>query len=148
MRRLITRSRKNEKAKKRLRCSFVSWLFLLHIFLGCFTFSSFGRIQADGGGNDSDSSTDALNKRREATEIPTFRNGSRPPLEAKCWRCHSGKTRRKDLDLSSSVGILKGSESGPVIIPGKPGESLLYQKVQSGKMPPTKKDHLSEVEVE
>jgi hypothetical protein len=107
-----------------------------------------GRIHLAEAGPESDDLKSELSKRNEKPKAPSFRDDVRPLLEAKCWRCHSGKTRRKDLDLSSPAGILKGSESGPVIIPGKPGESLLYEKVHSGKMPPAKKDHLSEVEIE
>src|SRR5205085_8616995 len=43
-------------------------------------------------------------------------------------------------------GALKGSESGPVIAPGKPDESRLYQLVRDGKMPPGKA-HLSDEQV-
>ena len=38
---------------------------------------------------------------------------------------------------------MKGSESGSVVTPGKPDDSLLYQKVRSGSMP-AGKPHLSE----
>src|SRR6266852_762064 len=79
---------------------------------------------------------------------PTYQEDIRPLFETKCLRCHSGKSRKKDLDLSAPSGILKGSESGPVIVPGKPEESLLYEKVKTGAMPPTKKNRLSDVEVE
>src|SRR5260370_32466319 len=79
---------------------------------------------------------------------PSFQDDIRPLLEAKCSRCHGGKTRRKDLDLRSPAGILKGSESGSVIAPGKPDETLLFEKVRNGKMPPAKKDRLSATEVE
>ena len=41
---------------------------------------------------------------------------------------------------------MKGSESGSVVTPGKPDDSLLYQKVRSGSMP-VGKPHLSEQEL-
>ena len=47
------------------------------------------------------------------------------------------------MNLSSLEGVMKGSESGPVIVPGKPEESRLYQMVRDGKMPPGK-THLTE----
>lgn len=66
-----------------------------------------------------------------------------PLLKAKCARCHGEKNRKAELDLSTPTGIRKGSESGPVIEPGKPDESLLYEMVHSGEMPPDEEDRLS-----
>jgi hypothetical protein len=71
-----------------------------------------------------------------------------PLFQAKCLRCHSGKTPKAELDLSTFAGVLKGGESGQVVVPGKPQESLLLEKVQTGAMPPGKKNRLSEAEVQ
>ncbi len=145
----ITKSRKIEKAKKKrfarpLLCSFGDRLDrFLFFFLFCLTFSFAGKTPFARPSYVSGDTPSSSSKRAEAPNTPSFRDDIRPLLETKCWRCHSGKTRRKDLDLSSEAGIFKGSESGAVIIPGKPGESLLYEKVHSGKMPPAKKDRLS-----
>ncbi|PYV36368.1 MAG: hypothetical protein DMG06_30890 [Acidobacteria bacterium] len=35
--------------------------------------------------------------------------------------------------------MLKGGKSGPIIVPGKPDESLIIQKIRSGEMPPKKR---------
>jgi Protein of unknown function (DUF1553)/Protein of unknown function (DUF1549)/Planctomycete cytochrome C len=80
--------------------------------------------------------------------VPSFRDEIRPLLQSKCWRCHGEKARKADLDLRTPPGILKGGESGRVLVPGKPDESLLFEKVHSGAMPPGKKDRLSAAEVE
>jgi cytochrome c553 len=69
-------------------------------------------------------------------------------FQAKCVRCHGGKHTRAGLDLRTLAGPLKGGESGPAVVPGKPQESLLFEKVHSGAMPPGKKDRLGEGEVE
>ena len=69
-------------------------------------------------------------------------------LEQKCFRCHGDKTQKAELNLSTKSGIFKGSESGPVIQPGKPNESLLYEMVHDGLMPPEKKDRLSKEQIE
>jgi mono/diheme cytochrome c family protein len=69
-------------------------------------------------------------------------------FQAKCVRCHGGKHTRADLDLRTLGGPLKGGESGPAVVPGKPQESLLFEKVHSGSMPPGKKDRLSEADLE
>jgi hypothetical protein len=71
----------------------------------------------------------------------------RPILETKCFRCHGAKPRKANLDLSSIAGVLKGGESGPVLVPGQPDKSPLYEKVQAGMMPPGKKDRLTAAEV-
>jgi mono/diheme cytochrome c family protein len=68
-------------------------------------------------------------------------------FQAKCVRCHGGKHTRADLDLKTLAGALKGGESGPAVVPGKPQESLLFEKVHSGTMPPGKKDRLGESEL-
>jgi mono/diheme cytochrome c family protein len=70
-----------------------------------------------------------------------------PLLKAKCVRCHGGNAPKGDLDLTSSTGVLKGGESGPIVVSGKADKSLLYEKVHDGTMPPRKKDRLSESEL-
>jgi hypothetical protein len=80
---------------------------------------------------------------------PSFADEIRPLLQAKCFRCHGGKATRGDLDLTTPAGAMKGGQSGPVIVPGKPDDSLLYNKIHSGKMPPpAAKTTLSEAEVD
>ncbi len=81
-------------------------------------------------------------------KTPTFQTDIRPILQNKCWRCHSDKVSKAELDLTTLAGILKGGESGAVLIPHKPDESLLYEKVHEGTMPPGKKDRLSEAEIQ
>src|SRR5262245_7640410 len=103
MRRPITGSQ-NENAEKPCRSFFSCFL---HFFLVCLALSFSGRIQFARGGDDSDDSKEKSSKHAEASKAPSFRDHIRPLLEAKCWRCHSGKTRRKDLDLSSPGGILR-----------------------------------------
>jgi mono/diheme cytochrome c family protein len=66
-----------------------------------------------------------------------------PIFKSSCDSCHGGSVKLKNLDLSTETSAVKGSESGPVIVPGKPDESLLYQKVRSGSMP-AGKPHLSD----
>jgi mono/diheme cytochrome c family protein len=86
--------------------------------------------------------------RLDAGEAPRFETDVLPLFQAKCLRCHGDKAKKAELDLRTRAGILKGSESGPVIQPGKPQESLLYEMVHSGKMPPGKADKLGPAEVE
>jgi hypothetical protein len=55
-----------------------------------------------------------------------------PILAARCAPCHSGAKPAAGLSLASRAGALSGGASGPAIVPGKSGESLLILKV-SGK---------------
>ncbi len=80
--------------------------------------------------------------------VVSYPTDIKPLLDTKCVRCHDAKTHKSDLDLSTPSAILKGGESGPVLVSGKPDESTLYKKVHDGTMPPGKKDPLSETEVD
>lgn len=49
-----------------------------------------------------------------------------PIFRSSCNSCHGESAKLKDLDLSTEQSAVKGSSSGPVVVPGKPDESLLY----------------------
>jgi mono/diheme cytochrome c family protein len=78
---------------------------------------------------------------------PTFAD-VRALFQAKCVRCHGEKVRKGGLDLTTPAGLLRGGESGKVIAPGKPDDSLLFDKVHAGEMPPKKEGRLSEADVD
>lgn len=59
-----------------------------------------------------------------------------PLLAKNCLDCHDSITKKGRLDLSQKVAALAGGESGKVIVPGKASESLLWEQVKSGDMPP------------
>ncbi len=48
-------------------------------------------------------------------------------LYDKCIGCHSSALAENDLNMEEHGGLLKGGKSGPVIVPGKADESLLFQ---------------------
>lgn len=81
-------------------------------------------------------------------QAPRFETDVLPLFQAKCLRCHGEKAKKAELDLRTRAGILKGSESGSVLQPGKPQESPLYEMVHGGRMPPGKSNKLSPAEVE
>ena len=64
-----------------------------------------------------------------------------PILEDRCHACHGSSLVTANLRLDSKSGAMKGGDSGPVIVPGKAGESLLIQRISGSKlgirMPPT-----------
>ena len=59
-----------------------------------------------------------------------------PILARRCLDCHSGADPKGKLDLSRRPSAMAGGESGEAIVPGKPDESLLWEQVESGEMPP------------
>ena len=59
-----------------------------------------------------------------------------PVLLRHCTVCHGRQRQEAELDLRSRLSMLTGGKSGPAIVLGKPGESLLIQKIRSGQMPP------------
>lgn len=70
----------------------------------------------------------------------TFEKDIRPILRAHCWDCHGANTDIKGgLDLRLVRFALRGGDSGPAIVPGKPGDSLLIQRIRAGEMPPTER---------
>src|SRR4051794_28731073 len=66
---------------------------------------------------------------------PHFDKDVAPLLQAHCVRCHGPQRRQADLDLSSRAGLRKGSETGPVVVPGKANKSKLFEMVHKGLMP-------------
>ncbi len=64
-----------------------------------------------------------------------------PLLAQKCYSCHSGDVQQGGLRLDRRQLALRGGDYGPVIIPGKSGESKLMRRVKNGdgglQMPPT-----------
>jgi len=65
----------------------------------------------------------------EGASTDFFENKVRPVLADRCFECHSVKSGKGKggLVLDSKEGWQKGGASGPALIPGKPGESLLVQ---------------------
>ncbi|MGE0535293.1 MAG: PSD1 and planctomycete cytochrome C domain-containing protein [Pirellulales bacterium] len=67
----------------------------------------------------------------------TFETSVRPILKAHCWQCHGEEEELQgSLDARLARLLLAGGDSGPAIIAGNHSESLLYQRVSSGEMPP------------
>jgi len=61
---------------------------------------------------------------------PTFTSNIQPIFAARCTMCHSGASPQAGLDLSTYAGVMQGSQTGVVIVPGNSVGSTLVQ-VQS-----------------
>ena len=70
-----------------------------------------------------------------------FEKHIRPTLVSQCLKCHGPKKQEGGLRLDSRGAILKGGESGPALVPGKPEQSLLLEalRYEGLEMPPEKK---------
>ena len=62
-----------------------------------------------------------------------------PILLLRCTACHGTRRQEAGLDLRTRESILKGGKSGAAVVPGKPDESLLIQRVHNEEMPPRRK---------
>jgi hypothetical protein len=75
-----------------------------------------------------------------AEAIEFFEARVRPILVERCLKCHGQEKQSSGLRLDSRAAILKGGDSGPAAVPGKPEESLIVQAVDQThgdlKMPP------------
>ncbi len=79
--------------------------------------------------------------RSSAHEFDEFERKIRPLLSQHCYSCHSSqaKTVHGGLRLDTATAIADGGDNGPVIVAGKPDESLFVQAIRYDgeiQMPP------------
>jgi hypothetical protein len=80
----------------------------------------------------------------EPEAIAFFERKIRPVLLAHCVSCHSAEAKaakklKAGLYLDTRDGLLRGGDSGPAVVPGKPGDSLLVRALKYDgdlRMPP------------
>jgi mono/diheme cytochrome c family protein len=65
----------------------------------------------------------------ERSATPDFVREVQPILAAACVRCHGPVRHRGRLRLDTREGLLEGGESGPAVLPGDAGSSLLFGQV-------------------
>lgn len=51
----------------------------------------------------------------------------------KCVVCHTGEKAKEKLDLTSYENVMKGSEHGPVVMPGDPENSMIVHAIRGEK---------------
>jgi len=76
-----------------------------------------------------------------------------PILVKNCVECHNTNTRKGNLSLETMADALQGGDEGAAVVPGKPDDSPLFQKVLVDKTTnqaemPKKKPALSDAEQE
>lgn len=68
------------------------------------------------------------------TTDTSFAKDVLPVFQKNCVTCH-GSIKNAGLDLQTYASVMKGSQNGPVIKPGKASDSLLVEFVVAGRMP-------------
>ena len=90
--------------------------------------------------------------KRQKDEI-TFKVHIQPIFHKHCSRCHKSRFLSQcGLRLNSVKSILKGGDSGPVVVPGAPNNSLLIKQISADKgderrMPPKGNESLGSDEI-
>ncbi|QJX00927.1 c-type cytochrome domain-containing protein [Frigoriglobus tundricola] len=71
-----------------------------------------------------------------------------PVLRSYCGNCHGQAGKPKGgVDLRTVAAIMKGGDDGPLVKPGDPDKSPLYESIKAGRMPPDGKPGPSEKEL-
>ena len=79
------------------------------------------------------------NQQSEAADAPaTFEQSIAPLLNARCLECHNTLEKAGGLDLTHEAGFKTGGDSGAILDPKNPLESLILERVSKGEMPPKK----------
>ncbi len=74
-----------------------------------------------------------------AEQVEFFETSVRPILAENCYGCHGAKKQQSGLRLDTADGARKGTQTGPVIVPGDVEKSSLIQAVRrkgDAPMPP------------
>ena len=76
----------------------------------------------------------------DAAETVDFETQIRPLLLQRCGNCHGAGEKNSGLRLDARDAAFKGGDGGPVLVPGKSGESELLRRVTTDdldeRMPP------------
>ncbi|PYT21434.1 MAG: hypothetical protein DMG57_38620 [Acidobacteria bacterium] len=67
--------------------------------------------------------------------VALFREHVRTLLEGNCVKCHNSQLKRSGLDLSTHETLLRGGDTGPVVVPGDAKSSVLYKRVSHLEQP-------------
>jgi mono/diheme cytochrome c family protein len=91
----------------------------------------------------------ALEARAQAVD---FGRDVFPVLRKACFECHGAEKQRGDLRLDSRAAALRGGETAPALVPGKPLQSELYSRIllpagEEGTMP-ARGDRLTKQQVD
>jgi hypothetical protein len=71
----------------------------------------------------------------DVKQVEFFESKIRPVLIEQCYGCHSAEAKEKKklkggLYLDTKAAVLKGGDTGPAVLPGKPADSLLLKSMR------------------
>ncbi len=81
----------------------------------------------------------AADARADPAQVEFFESKVRPVLVANCLSCHGPAKQKGGLRLDSRSALMKGGETGPVVVPGDPAGSSLIEAIgydSDTQMPP------------
>src|ERR1051325_11526409 len=84
---------------------------------------------------DAPSETTPITANPSAGNSPVFVSKVRPILAARCYSCHGPTVQQNGLRVDSLASILKGSESGKIVTPGKSATSRLVRRLRGDEFP-------------
>lgn len=92
---------------------------------------------------------DAGHAAKMAKGLDLFKDRVRPVLLERCFKCHGGESVESGLDMTDRDKLLKGGDSGAVVVPHKSAASLLCKLIAHEKKPfmPHEADKLSEAAI-
>jgi hypothetical protein len=68
--------------------------------------------------------------------VLTYEKDVLPIFRRACISCHGTRKQRGGLNLDTFATLQRGGDNGQAVKPGNPDDSLLYETIVSGKMPP------------
>jgi len=109
-------------------------LLVVGSYLICSTSSSADEFRATG--------INAAGPATQPEQAAFFESKVRPILVESCFKCHGSTKQEAGLRLDSREALLRGTDAGPVVVPGDPEASPLIEAIEYGaaiKMPPRSK---------
>ncbi len=67
--------------------------------------------------------------------LVSFAHQVAPIFSQRCLACHNARTAKGRLNMENFANLMKGGESGPSVVAGKPAESLLQTMIEDHSMP-------------
>jgi mono/diheme cytochrome c family protein len=104
--------------------------------------SSAGRsadAASSGDSSNDDAPADAELLARVPERIVLYEQAVRPLLATRCGKCHSGAKPAARLRVDDYAALVEGGLSGPGVVPGRPDESLVVQRIG---LPASDDDHM------
>ncbi len=80
----------------------------------------------------------------KAAATLTFETDILPILQARCAKCHGDEKLEAGFDVRRRFAILKGGDTGPAFVAGKPEESTLIERIEKNEMPPADEGRLDD----